>query len=160
MKLGDQVEWGLHAAVMLTGLPEGSSLPAARMAEYCGVPTAYLAKALQSMARAGLVGSTPGRTGGYRLARPPERISLLDVVDAIEGGDPIFRCTEITRNMPVPQDGPRSRCSIAAAMDRAERAWRKELASGTLADMERRLERTLPLPVRRASREWIAQAAR
>ncbi len=162
MKLGQQVEWGLHAAAMMTSLPEGSTLPASRMAEYCGVPAAYLAKALQDMARAGIVTATPGRSGGYRLARRPEDVSLLDVVDAIEGGEPIFRCTEITRNMPVPRDddAPTSRCAIASAMDRAERAWRSELDGVSLADLRRRLERTLPLPVRRASQAWIEAAAR
>jgi hypothetical protein len=45
-------------------------------------------------------------------------------------------------------------------MDRAERAWRAELSAVSLADLARRLERTLPLPVRRASREWVEGAAR
>ncbi|WP_280206483.1 Rrf2 family transcriptional regulator, partial [Nocardia cyriacigeorgica] len=40
----------------------------------------------------------PGARGGFELARRPERITLMDVVSAIEGPDEAFRCTEIRRD--------------------------------------------------------------
>ncbi|MBF0506692.1 MAG: Rrf2 family transcriptional regulator [Nitrospirae bacterium] len=49
------------------------------------VPRSFLAKILQKLARASLVKSFRGVKGGFQLARPPARISLLDVVEAIEG---------------------------------------------------------------------------
>jgi DNA-binding IscR family transcriptional regulator len=70
-------------------------LSTAQLAASHDLPRAYLNKQLQALAQAGLLVSTPGVRGGFRLARPPEAISLLDVVEAIEGPQEAFRCTEI-----------------------------------------------------------------
>ncbi len=113
MKLSEGVEWGLHCAVVLAVLPPGTALPAARLGEFHGVPAAYLAKHLQAMSRAGLLESVGGPRGGYRLARPAAGISVLDVVEAIDGEMPAFRCTEIRRRgpsaLPAASTGPRAR---------------------------------------------------
>ena len=93
MKLGDGVEWGLHCCTLLALLPDDAALPASRLAEFHGVPAAYLAKHLQSLSRAGIVEAEAGPRGGYRLARPPAEVTLLDVVEAVEGRAPAFRCT-------------------------------------------------------------------
>ena len=83
-------------------LPPDAALPAARLAEYHGVPSAYLAKHLQALARAGVLETVKGPRGGYRLARPPRpRSRVLDVVEAIDGDEPAFRCTEIRRRGPT-----------------------------------------------------------
>jgi Rrf2 family protein len=137
MKLSDGVEWGIHCCTVLAALPEGASLPAARLAEFHGVPAAYLAKHLQALSRAGIVRTEPGQRGGYRLARPPAEVSRWDVVAAIEGIEPAFRCTEIRRRGPAAlpdRQYPRA-CGIARAMQRAEQAWRAELQAITLADV-------------------------
>ena len=81
-KTSEPVEWALHCATVLAGLGPGRTLPAAKLAELHGLPAAYLAKTLQAMARHGVVEAVPGRRGGYRLARPPEGVTLLDVVEA------------------------------------------------------------------------------
>jgi Rrf2 family protein len=139
MKMNEGVEWAAHCAVLLAFLPEDASLPAHRLAEYHDVPGPYLAKSLQAMMRAGLVASSAGR-----LARPASEITLLDIVNAVEGEGPMFRCTEIRRRGPTAVTArayPPS-CGIASAMARAEQAWRRELetttvehlASGVLAD--------------------------
>ena len=100
MRIGEGVEWAAHCAVVLGMLGEGDTLPAARLAEFHGLPGPYLAKTLQALTRAGIVESTPGRHGGYRLGRPPAEVTLWDVVSAIEGVGPIFECTEIRRRGP------------------------------------------------------------
>src|SRR3954471_22381348 len=115
MKIGEGVEWAVHCCTILALLPDGATLPASRLAEYHGVPAAYLAKHLQALSRAGIVESAAGKRGGYRPARPAAEISLLDVVLAVEGGEPAFRCTEIRQRGPAAL-GPRSYrapCSIA-----------------------------------------------
>src|SRR5581483_1574361 len=101
MQLGQGVEWALHCCTLLALVPPEHTLPAARLAEYHGIPPAYLAKHLQAMAQAGIVESTAGRKGGYRLARAAGEITLLEVVDAVDGGDAAFRCTEIRRRGPA-----------------------------------------------------------
>ena len=52
MRLSDGVEWGVHVCVLLAALPDGAALPAAKLAEYHGVPAPYLAKHLQVLAGA------------------------------------------------------------------------------------------------------------
>ena len=135
MKLSAGVEWAIHCCVVLSQA-EGP-VPAQRLAEFHGVSRTYLAKHLQQLSRAGLVVSTEGRVGGYALTRPAPEISVLDVVLAIEGSEPAFRCTEIRQNGPFPASAQQCRrpCGIARAMWAAEDAWRAELSRRTIADL-------------------------
>jgi Rrf2 family protein len=137
MKLSDGVEWSIHCCTVLALLPEGTAMPAARLAEFHGVPAAYLAKHLQALARAGIVESAPGPRGGYRLAKRARDVSLLDVVVAVEGDEPAFRCTEIRQRGPAGMASSNYRipCGIARAMWRAEDAWRASLREETVADI-------------------------
>lgn len=139
MRLGDGVEWALHCCAVLALLPPDVTLPAARLAEFHGVPPAYLAKHLQAMANAGIVESVPGRKGGYRLAQPAAEVTLLAIVEAVEGRSPAFRCSEIRQRGPAarPVSEYRTVCAIARAMYQAEAAWKAELRSQTIADVVR-----------------------
>ena len=136
--MSDTVEWSIHCCSLLAALPADQALSASRLAEYHDVPPAYLAKALQAMAAAGIVESRPGPLGGYRLARPPADITLLDIVRAVDGPGTAFRCSELRQRGPGAIDEPdayRTPCGIARAMWRAEDAWRAELAATTVGDM-------------------------
>jgi Rrf2 family protein len=137
MRLSEGVEWGVHCLVLVAILPPDAALPAGRLAEYHGVPTAYLAKHLQSLSRARLLEAVPGPRGGYRLARPAADISVLDVVEALDGVEPAFRCTEIRRRGParLPAREYRVPCSIHAVMNRADDAWRAELRATSVAEL-------------------------
>jgi Rrf2 family protein len=137
MRLPEGVEWGLHCVTLAAVLPPEAVLPAGRLAEYHGVPTAYLAKHLQALSRAGILEALPGARGGYRLARAASAISVLDVVEAIDGDEPAFRCTEIRRRGParVARREYRVPCSIHVVMDRADAAWRAELRQTSIADL-------------------------
>jgi Rrf2 family protein len=137
MRLSEGVEWGLHCAVLLAVLRADTPLATGRLAEYHGVPVAYLAKHLQAMSRAGIVAAEPGRGGGYRLARPATDISVLDVVEAVDGEDPAFRCLEIRRRGPAaaPAREYRMMCGIHRVMVEADDAWRARLARTSIADL-------------------------
>jgi len=137
MRLPEGVEWALHCSWLLAQARHGDALTARRLAEFYGLPEAYLAKLLKALVRAGLLSATSGPRGGFRLARPPGAITVADVVEAVEGPGALFRCTEIRQRGPVPLTGVASRkpCGIAEVMHRAERAWRKELAATTIADL-------------------------
>jgi Rrf2 family protein len=137
VKLSQGVEWSLHCCTVLALVPSRCTLSAARLAEFHEVPPAYLAKHLQALALAGIVAADPGPRGGYRLARAAKRISILDVVLAVGGDQPAFRCEEIRQRGPAacgPEAYPR-RCGIALAMAKAERAWREELTKVSVADL-------------------------
>ncbi|HEY5013946.1 MAG TPA: Rrf2 family transcriptional regulator [Acidimicrobiia bacterium] len=137
MRMSDGVEWGIHCATILGALPEGVALSAGRLAEYHGVPAPYLAKHLQALTRAGVFVAVPGPRGGYRLARPAAELSILDIVEAIDGTRPAFRCTEIRRRGPsaVAASEYRLPCGVHRAMGRADEAWRDELRKTTVADL-------------------------
>jgi Rrf2 family protein len=98
--MSEGVEWALHTCLNLTWMGPGESIKAAKLAAFYKLPAPYLNKQLQVLARAGIVHLTSGPRGGFRLARSPERISILDVVTAIEGAEEVFRCNEILRQGP------------------------------------------------------------
>jgi len=137
MKLSDGVEQAIHSVLLLSGLPPDGVLPASALAEYHGVSSSYLLKHLQTLAGAGLLFSVPGPKGGYRLARDPAHISLLDIVLAIEGSEPAFRCSEIRQRGPSPiaERFHKVPCGVNVAMLRAEKAYRAELEKVSIADL-------------------------
>jgi Rrf2 family protein len=159
MRMSDGVEWALHCCTVLAALPSGQTLPAAKLAEFHEVPPAYLAKHLQALAAVGITESVAGPHGGYRLARPPAEISLLDVVLAVDGEDKAFRCGEIRQRGPSasPSSQYRRPCGIARAMWRAEEAWRVELQATTIADLVIELLATVPREQLMASAAWVQQ---
>jgi Rrf2 family protein len=127
----------------------------ARLAASFELPAAYLNKRLQALVRTGILSSTPGARGGFRLARPPERITLMDVVAAIEGTEDAFRCKEIRRQGAGAEASGREfgrPCGIATAMRRAELAWRRELAAQTVADVMTEV----PASAADRTRRWFA----
>lgn len=137
MKLGDGVEQAIHSVAMLSGLSDDGVLSAAALAEFHGVSTSYLLKHLQALSGAGILATVPGPKGGYKLAKSPEDISLLDIVLAVEGPAPAFRCNEIRQRGPNPVGSHlfAKPCNIASAMLKAERAYRAELAKTSVADL-------------------------
>jgi Rrf2 family protein len=158
VKMSDGVEWAVHCCTVLAALPEGQALPAARLAEFHGVPPAYLAKHLQALTAAGVTRSTSGPTGGYRLGRPADGITLLDIVLAVDGEETAFRCSEIRQRGPAARPGSPAYgrpCGIARAMWRAEDAWRAELRTVTIADIVAELLATVPIAQLAAGVEWI-----
>src|SRR6478609_2337398 len=137
MKLSEGVEQAIHSVLLLCGLAVDGVLPASSLAEYHGVSTSYLLKHLQSLANAGILLSVPGPKGGYRLAREPKQITLLDIVLAVEGPEPAFRCSEIRKRGPSPiaPHFHKAPCGINVAMLRAEKAYRAELEKVSIADL-------------------------
>ncbi|HEU5031305.1 MAG TPA: Rrf2 family transcriptional regulator [Spirillospora sp.] len=141
MRMGEGVEWGLHCCVTLGWLDDAAPVSIRRLAAWFDLPQEYLKKRLQPLARAGILTSAPGVRGGWSLARPPGKISVMEVVTALEGPLEAFRCTEIRqrgaggRDAGREFDGP---CGISALMRRAELAWRRELAGTTIADLMER----------------------
>jgi Rrf2 family protein len=137
VKLPESTEWLLHSATALAQLGPGGIASAAQLAEHYELPAAYLAKQLQVLVRAGLLSATTGPRGGFRLARDPGEITLLDLVEAIDGAGSPYRCAEIRQQGrgALPPENCRRTCVIAAKMAAAHKAWRASLAAVTLADV-------------------------
>lgn len=162
-RLGDGVEAALHCAAILAGLPPGKVLPGKDLAELHGLSESYLLKHLRALTAARITEALPGPRGGYRLARPPETISFLDVVEAIDGSGPAFVCREIRRRGPVTVKDPcayPADCLIKARMLAAERLWRDALRAQTLADLVRDSAPTIDPRNKAAIAAFVSDAQR
>jgi Rrf2 family protein len=153
------VEYGLHCLLWLIGKDE-APMSSRDLAELQGISPAFLAKTFAKLEKAGIVRATEGVRGGYVLAHRPEDISVLAVVDAIEGRKPLFDCQEIRGRCAVFGDGPpgwatAGTCSIHAVMLRAEKAMRHELAAQSLADIAQTVYRKAPPEFPNELQEWI-----
>jgi FeS assembly SUF system regulator len=105
---------------------------AADVAGATGIAPPTVSKLLKSLARAGLVTSTRGSNGGYRLARPPQHISAADVIDALEGPVSITECSATDGD--CEHEGV---CSVGGAWQRINVAIRQALKDVTLNDLVR-----------------------
>jgi Rrf2 family protein len=137
MRMSAGVEWALHCTVLLAVLKPACMLPGRALAEFHGVSESYLLKHMQALTKAGICESVPGPAGGYRLARKPREITLLDIVEAIEGTEPAFRCDEIRQRGPTALDPCTYtvQCGIHSVMLEAEQAWKQSLRARTVADL-------------------------
>ena len=161
MILKSQVEWALHCCAILSGLPEGRYLSTKALAELHGLPKEYLSKALQSLSQAGLVHTTLGPSGGYRLAKAANELTFLDVVEAVEGCGRTFVCQNIRANNPCRpkghcESGP---CAIARIMWVADEAWRSALQKVTFADLGKILQQEITPEIWSGTFEWVLKRA-
>lgn len=158
--MSEGVEWAAHCCLLLDWLAEERPVPMAKVAAAFEVPPAYLNKQLQQLVKAGILTSTPGVKGGFRLGRPLEKITMMDIVAAIEGADDAFRCTEIRQNGPgreIPARGFKIPCAVAESMRKAELQWRRALAAQTLADIKAKVDQKSPR-LRDTVQHWYARA--
>lgn len=157
MILGNQVEWALHCMTVIGRMPEGVHVSAKLLAEFHGVPKEYLSKAMQALAAAGLVNTTSGPKGGYSLARSPSKITMLDIVEAVEGKKVTFNCQEIRGNIPCKGKPAKSTsvCTIASVMYKADNAWRDVLRKQKLSDMISDVDEVVPAEAMEYSGKWL-----
>ena len=161
---GSNAEYALHCLLFLTPLPEGQALSTRDLAECQGISPSLVAKLFTSLQRAGIVRAQEGSRGGFSLARGAGTITMLEVVDAVEGRKKLFDCKEIRANCVLfggcPPDWATSGlCDINAAMLSAERAMRAELAKRTLADLARRVAGKMPSGFAEESARWLGKRA-
>ena len=93
------VAYAIRALIRLAQVPAGKRLMAREIAKRERIPASSLAKTLQLLARKQVLDSEKGRNGGFRLSRPAKRISLLDVMEALEGPQPFENSVLGYRNL-------------------------------------------------------------
>lgn len=107
------------------------SLTTSRIADVSRIPSTYLSKVLQTLGRAGLVRAQRGLGGGFTLVRPPEAITVLDVVNAV---DPLRRIRECP--LGVAGHGPHL-CALHQRMDDALATLERVFAETRISDLLR-----------------------
>jgi Rrf2 family transcriptional regulator, iron-sulfur cluster assembly transcription factor len=85
-------EYAIRAFVYLADMSEGKYVMVKHIAEQTDIPTHFLAKILQQMARKGFLKSSKGPTGGFTMRMKPEDVSLLKIVEAMDGLNDYQRC--------------------------------------------------------------------
>ncbi|MGD9601405.1 MAG: Rrf2 family transcriptional regulator [Gammaproteobacteria bacterium] len=146
---GASVESSLHCLLFLVDLPADVHASTQELASLQGLSVPFVAKLFGALRTAGIVTSVEGIEGGYRLARPADAITVLDVVTALEGDKPMFQCREIRRQCALFGDSPpawatRGMCGIHAVMVEAESRMRDVLAAHTLGDLAAGVARKAP----------------
>jgi Rrf2 family protein len=120
-------EYALRAVVVLARDPQ-RAYSAEQIAEATRVPRRYAHRVLQALVRAGLARSQSGPGGGYALVRPPEELSILDVVSAVEPIPRIRRC-------PLGLQDHTTLCPLHRELDEACAATERAFARVTIAGL-------------------------
>jgi Rrf2 family protein len=154
------VEYGLHCLLHLVGADDKAS--SLDLAEVQGVSPSYVAKIFSQLKAAGIVVASEGAQGGYQLARAAHDISVLDVVEALEGHKPLFQCNEVRRQCALFDGAPPAwaitgPCSIHAVMLEAEKKMKQVLASHTLADLSQRVAAKAPQKFIHHANAWFVE---
>ena len=130
-------EYALRAVVCLGRNPDQSEA-AEVLATKTKVPRRYLHKVLQDLIRAGLLRSQSGPGGGYRLALRPEKITILDAVNAVGSLERIRHC-------PLGLTTHSSLCPLHSELDSVYAAAEAALAKVTIAQLVRSTSAIEPL---------------
>lgn len=130
-------EYALRAAVWLGRDPDRTE-SADHLAERTKVPRRYLHKVLQDLVKAKLVRSQSGPGGGYALARSPEKITILDVVNAVSPLERIRHC-------PLGLPSHTRLCPLHKELDRVYAASEAALSKVTIARLLRSTSPIVPL---------------
>lgn len=124
-------DYGVRAAISLAGrVPD--RVKAADIAEEMDIPLGFLHQVLKALSVGGLVESRTGRNGGYSLSRPPETISVLNIIESLEGPLGIGECA--LRGGPCHWDHV---CALHEVWSACRTAFCDQLAASSLADLLR-----------------------
>lgn len=131
LELTKRGDYAVRAMIALAC--DGAGLLSARsIAAEMAIPPRFLPQVMGDLVRADLVEGVTGRSGGYRLATAAADVSLLTIIEAVEGTSRRETC--VLRGGPCGRDGA---CAVHAAFCAAEEAMIGELDSVTLADVSR-----------------------
>ena len=125
MKFSKATDYALHTMLHLAIATPNRLTGVQQLADFQKVSPTYLSKILTKLVKAGMVESSPGAHGGFRLKRNWEQFSFLDVIHAIEGTASLFECTL--------DHGPE--CKIQQVMMKAEGTMEHYLQEQKLVDL-------------------------
>ena len=100
MQITRAADYALRAIVYVASQGDKRCIPAAEVAGKQQIPAAYISKVLQALVRAKIVATVPGRKGGVKLLRLPREISVLDIIEAVDGAVTLNRCLMRSRQCP------------------------------------------------------------
>jgi Rrf2 family protein len=135
MKYSKATNYALHTMAFLTLNEKNEAIGVEQLAKMQNLSPTYLSKILTKLVKAGLIESTPGVKGGYRLLKRQKETSFLDVIQAIEGQTSLFHCSLDHKELPH-----NHRCLIEQVMMNAEAKMKADLDATYIADIARQMK--------------------
>ncbi len=138
MRLTRAGEYAVRCALYLAMQPDGGEITRRQVSEDMRIPLHFLGKIAQQLSHAGIIQITKGAKGGYRLARPASEISLLQVVEAVEGPLDLNLCL-------IHEDSCNRTafCAVHEVWRESQAGLKKTLGSADLASLVTREKRRL-----------------
>lgn len=138
MKLSTRVRYGLRALIELAKQPDNHPVPLRQLARNQQISAKYLEQMAAIMKTAGLIESVRGSDGGYRLAKPPQNITVWDVYNVLDTDDALVDCrNSVCERLPF--------CATQEIWADLNQAIRKTLQTKNLkelAEQEKKLTKT------------------
>lgn len=129
MKYSKATNYALHTMIYLASVQKGKAVGVEQLASIQKLSPTYLSKILTKLVKAGLIESAPGVNGGYRISRKRDKLSFLDVIQAIEGSTTLFHCS-----LEHPEES-KENCLIETIMLEVEENMRDELNKKYIIDI-------------------------
>ncbi|BAI80582.1 transcriptional regulator, BadM/Rrf2 family [Deferribacter desulfuricans SSM1] len=130
MKLTKAADYALRVMLFIASSDKDKTFMRSELSEICDIPDSFLGKILQTLAKNGLLDSSKGKKGGFKLSKSPEEITLYDIVTAIDGDVYINECID------KPEVCKRSDiCKINNVLAKIKNNFVKELKNYTLKDL-------------------------
>lgn len=129
-------KYAIRAVCHLAGCCDGAPVQAREIAEALSIPYHFLSKILQDLARKGVLVSTKGPGGGFRLVRPPEETSLYDVISVVEGPLSDTECM-----LGLDRCSDEARCPMHDFWKSYRSTFRSKMESISLVDVVRAAEK-------------------
>jgi Rrf2 family cysteine metabolism transcriptional repressor len=140
MKFSVKTEYGLRALIDLASQPTRKPVGAREIAARQDIPERFLEQQITALRKAGLVNSQRGAGGGCSLARQPEAITVLDVVEALDG--PVMNMDCISQNGSDCRQS--AKCVVQELWLESQVKLREYLGSVTIADLASRQRQKSP----------------
>lgn len=135
LEITRQADYALRAVTDIARMPDSERTPTALIASRQNIPLPFLAKIVSQLVVRGVLETVRGASGGVRLARPPETITMREIIEAIDGPITLNRCTRdpSTCNMMVS-------CPFCEVFVEAQQALTQRLEKTTLSDLMARMD--------------------
>ena len=153
MQITRATDYAVRVMIHLAGLPPGSSVRQSELSKSTNVSGHFLSKVLQQLVRSGFIRSQRGSGGGYALAVLPTAVSLLDIVEAMEGPVRLNQCLE---------EGPscehKSWCPAHRVWAEAQAAVTNVLGGASIASLAAQAQEGVALYRLHDQPIWVSEA--
>ena len=135
MKLKNSVEQAICLLIMIAHSDEKTPLKSYNISKSLGVSDSYLKKIIRQLVVAGLITSEAVKKGGFSLKKSSDKITLLDIFEAIEGKEPFARATGLVERVflnELKEVKEQKQAMILEAFNQAEKSYKEKLKKITL----------------------------